>query len=121
MIPDLNQMIRRFNGKFNMINRLRMLAYYRIIKNSTRALGLIFGVIPDFQAKGVEAALIVQFGKDSEKPGFKYTDLEMNWIGDFNPKMMKLMETIGAKIRKTHVTYRYLFDRKKPFKRAKVL
>jgi hypothetical protein len=33
--------------------------------------------------------------------------------------MMKVAEQIGAEIRKIHVTYRYLFDRTKPFKREK--
>ncbi len=121
MIPDLYQMIRHFNGKLNAVNKLRMFTFYRILRNATRALGLIFGVVPDFQGKGVEAAMIARFAEDSRKSGFKYTDLEMNWIGDFNPKMIKLMGTIGAKVRKTHVTYRYLFDRKKSFSRAKVL
>ena len=43
----------------------------------------------------------------------------MNWIGDFNPTMMRVAERVGAKIRKTHITYRYLFDRTKEFKRAR--
>lgn len=121
MIPDLYQMIRYFNGKLNMVNKLRMLLYFKIFRNASRALGLIFGVVPDFQRKGLESAMIAQFAADTQKSGFNYTDLEMNWIGDFNPKMMKLMTTIGAKIRKTHVTYRLLFDSSKPFSRAKVL
>lgn len=32
--------------------------------------------------------------------------------------MMKVSEFIGGKIYKTHVTYRYLFDRNAEFKRA---
>ena len=84
-------------------------------------MGVIFGVVPDFQGKGIEAAMITRFAEDTQKPGFNYTDLEMNWIGDFNPGMMKLMQSIGATIRKIHVTYRYLFDGNKPFKRATVL
>ena len=119
MTPDLYQMIRHFNGKLNMVNKLRMLIYFKIFRNASRALGLIFGVVPDFQRKGLEAAMIAQFAADTQKPGFNYTDLEMNWIGDFNPHMMKLMKDIGAKIRKTHVTYRLLFDPSKPFSRAK--
>ena len=121
MIPDLYQMIRHFNGKLNMVNKLRMLFFFKVLKKATRALGLIFGVVPDFQGKGLESAMIVQFATDIKKKRFNYTDLEMNWIGDFNPKMMKLMTAIGAKIRKTHVTYRLLFDSSKPFSRAQVL
>jgi hypothetical protein len=118
MIPDLYQVIRFFNGKLNAINKLRMFLFLRIFRRTSRALGLIFGVIPEFQGKGIEAAMIVQFGNDTQKSGFNYTDLEMNWIADYNPQMMKLMGNIGATIRKTHVTFRYLFDREKPFKRA---
>ncbi len=118
MIPDLNQVIKPFNGKLNLINKAVLFSKVRIFKTVTRALGLIFGVIPEFQGKGLAAGMIAHFANEVTTPGFNYTDLEMNWIGDFNPKMMKLMEDIGAKIRKTHVTYRYLFDRTKPFKRA---
>jgi len=53
--------------------------------------------------------------------GFHYTDLEMNWVGDFNPGMMHVAEQVGGKIIKTHITYRYLFDRNVPFKRMPVM
>ena len=33
----------------------------------------------------------------------------MNWVGDFNPQMMHLMEYLSATAAKTHVTYRKLF------------
>ena len=120
MIPDLYQIIRKFHGKFHLINKLRLIYHVRVKKTCTRAIGLIFGVIPEFQSKGV-AESMVKFFEDEVNVGIKYTDLEMNWIGDFNPSMMKLSEQVGGSIRKTHITYRYLFDRKKEFKRAKTL
>lgn len=119
MIPDLFQATRKFNGKFNLINKLRLVLFVKILKKNTRLIGQIFGVVPDFQGKGVAAGIILRFEKEVAKPNFHYTDLEMNWIGDFNPGMMKLVKQIGGKIRKTHITYRYLFDRDKPFSRAK--
>ena len=118
MIPDLNNVIKNFNGKFNMINKAVLYTRVKLIKNVTRAIGLIFGVVPDYQGKGLEAFMISHFANEVKKPSFKYSDLEMNWIGDFNPKMMKLLDSIGANIKKTHVTYRYLFNREKPFARA---
>ncbi len=121
MIPDLFQIVRFFNGKLNAFNKLRIFLHLRVFKKSTRALGMIFGVVPEFQGKGIEAAMITQFAEDTQKPGFNYTELEMTWIADYNPQMMKLMGNIGATIRKTHITYRYLFDRNKPFKRAPVI
>jgi len=55
------------------------------------------------------------------QPAQKYTDFEMNWIGDFNPKMMHVAESAGGKICKTHITFRYLFDQSKEFKRARMI
>jgi hypothetical protein len=119
MIPDLYQSYRKFNGQFHLLNKLRLLYDLKVAKNFTNLVGLIFGVVPDFQKKGIPNGIIMKFAEMVVQPNFNYTDLEMNWIGDFNPSMMRLAEQIGAKIRKTHVTYRYLFDRSKEFKRAK--
>ena len=119
MIPDLFQITKKFNGKFNLVNKLRLLLFVKVLKKNTRLIGQIFGVVPEFQGKGVAAGMILRFEKEVAKPSFNYTDLEMNWIGDFNPGMMKMVTQIGGKIRKTHITYRYLFDRNAGFKRAK--
>jgi len=121
MIPDLFQVTKKFNGKFHLINKLRLLFDLKVRKVSTRAVGLIFGVVPDFQNKGVADGMILTFEDEVAKKGFEYTDLEMNWVGDFNTTMIKLIEYIGGKVRKTHITYRYLFDRNKTFERAKKL
>jgi hypothetical protein len=69
---------------------------------------------------GVAEGMIMYF-EDEVTKGVNYSDLEMNWIGDFNPKMIKLVKQIGGKVRKTHITYRYIFDRTKPFERAKIV
>ena len=120
MIPDLNQIIKNFGGNFNLVNKMKLLFDLKIRKVCTRAIGLIFGVIPEFQGKGVAEGMIVYF-EDEIAHGVNYTDLEMNWIGDFNPRMIKLVKQIGGKVKKKHITYRYLFDRTKEFERAKIL
>ncbi len=119
MVPDLNPIIKHFNGKMNVLNKFRLFVNLKILKKSKKLIGLIFGVVPEHQGKGVEAGLIMRFEQEAFKRGFPFTDLEMNWIGDFNPSMMKLAGQIGGAIRKTHITYRYLFDRTKPFVRAR--
>ena len=49
----------------------------------------------------------------------RYDSLELAWIGDFNPVMMRMVENfVCAKKHKMHTTYRYLFDREKEFRRA---
>lgn len=120
MMQDLNQIIYRFKGKLNLFNKLRLMYHLKIRKDCTRVVGRIFGIVPEHQGKGIDGALIMTFSKVASSPGFPYKDIEMNWIGDFNPSMIKIVENIGGYIHKTHVTYRYLFDRNKPFVRAKI-
>ena len=121
MLPEVNQIIRHLNGKLNNIGRLKFLWYRHVRKEITKAFGMIFGIVPEHQRKGVEGALIISFAKLAVKNDFPYKDLEFNWIGDFNPSMMHLLDQIGARIIKTHITYRYLFDRNAPFERAPVV
>jgi hypothetical protein len=47
----------------------------------------------------------------------QYTELEFSWVGDFNPAMRKLWESVGAESAKKYITYRYMFDRNAPFVR----
>jgi hypothetical protein len=79
--------------------------------------GVVFGVVPDFQGKGLEGAMVVACKADVVKAG--YLELEMNWIGDFNPKMIHLLDSLGSDLVKRHATYRLYFDRSFPFEREK--
>jgi len=119
MIPELNQIIKKFHGKFGLIQKLRLLFDLKIMRKANRLIGIVFGVIPEHQGKGVEAGLVMRMEEEITKPGFPYKNIEMNWIGDFNPTMMKLVEKIGGNIYKTHITYRYLFNPAQKFERAK--
>jgi GNAT superfamily N-acetyltransferase len=118
MVPDANQIVKYLNGKLNLLGKLKFL-YHKKFNPPIKALGLIFGIVPEHQGKGIEGGLVMSFGDIALRTGFPYKHLELNWIGDFNPTMMKVAEQIGGSILKTHVTYRYLFDRTKPFKRMK--
>jgi hypothetical protein len=118
MMPDIGQITKKFNGKLNWINKLRLFLDLKVLHRVDRVIGRIFGVIPEFQNKGVEGALVLFFQEQTQKPSFKYKTFELNWIGDFNPVMMKVAEFIGGAVYKTHVTYRYLFDRNAEFERA---
>jgi hypothetical protein len=46
-----------------------------------------------------------------------YTEIEFSWVADFNPKMRKTFIAVGCIPVKDYITYRYLFDRSKEFKR----
>jgi hypothetical protein len=117
MLPEINQIIKHLNGKMDLIGKLKYY-YHKKAKTSTKVLGMLFGVVPEQQGKGVEAAIVVVFSKVVANGHLHYTDLEMNWIGDFHPKMMHVAEQVGGTILKTHITYRYLFNREVEFRRA---
>ena len=120
-IPELNQLFKHVNGKLDLIGKLKLL-YYKWRGEVTRATGIVFGIAPDHQRKGVEAAMILAAARGYfHKGSIAYKEMIMNWIGDFNPKMMRVCEQIGARIFKTHVTYRKLFDETKEFKRAPII
>jgi hypothetical protein len=84
-------------------------------------IGLVFGVVPEHQGRGVEAAIVEYCRRIVHLPGFPYKTMEMNWIGDFNPKMMKVAEMVGGVPAKTHITYRYLFDPAREFRKPTVI
>ncbi|MFI3315163.1 MAG: hypothetical protein R3Y04_05815, partial [Rikenellaceae bacterium] len=84
------------------------------------AIGMIFGVVSDFQGKGVESAMMNVFRKQILKGGVNYDFMTLSWVGDFNPLMVRMVEKyVEAKRNKTYITYRYIFDREYPFERAK--
>lgn len=119
MVPDLNRVIKRFRGKFGLWQQLQMVFDIKVRKRADRIFGLIFGVVPEFQGRGVEGGMIRLFEKTLETENLHYRSLELAWVGDFNPVMMRMVESYVRAVKyKTHVTYRYLFDREKEFTRA---
>jgi hypothetical protein len=118
-IPDLNQYFKHLNGQFGLLDKLKFLLLKKYGKCS-RFVGLVFGVIPEFQGKGIDAFMIVE-GAKVIQPMNKYEDYEMQWIGDFNPKMVNIAESLGTTRSRTLKTYRFLFDRGVEFKRHKFL
>jgi GNAT superfamily N-acetyltransferase len=115
VFPDINQILARLgNGKLDLINKIRF--YYYRKKAITRSRAFIAGVLPEYQNTGIIAALFYQLIKVLEKRP-AHTQIELSWIGDYNPKMMTIYEKIGCYRVKTHVTYMHLFDPGAKFRR----
>jgi GNAT superfamily N-acetyltransferase len=83
-LPDLNQWFKHLNGQFDLLHKLKFL-WVKRTKPCKKFTGLVFGVVPEFQGKGIDAFMIAEAAKWC-KPRFAYTEYEMQWIGDFNPK-----------------------------------
>ena len=119
-LPDLNQWFKYLDGKFGLLQKLKFL-WIKKTKPCKKFVGLIFGIVPEFQGKGVDSYMIGEAAKIVQ-PHTPYTEYEMQWIGDFNPKMVNVAENFGDTFRtRTLVTYRYLFDRTQPFHRHPML
>jgi hypothetical protein len=115
-IPDLNQYFKHFNGKFGLLQKLHFL-WLKKRKACRKFTGLVFGLVPEFKGTGLDAYIIVE-AANVIQPLEQYNDYEMQWIGDFNPKMINLAEKLENTFRtRKLVTYRYLFDRTREFKR----
>lgn len=120
-IPDLNQWFKHLDGKFDLWHKLKFL-WVKKFKPNKKFAGIVFGVVPEWQGKGIDSYIIVESAKVIQQPNVHYTQYEMQWIGDFNPKMINVAEGIGEIYRSRElITYRYLFDRTKEFKRHPIL
>jgi GNAT superfamily N-acetyltransferase len=119
-IPELNQYYKHFNGKVGPLQMLQFV-WLKMVGACKHFTGIIFALHPDFQGKGVDAYIIAESAKIIQPAKF-YVHYEMQWIGDFNPKMVNIARTLGETyVSRKLTTYRYLFDRGKEFKRHPML
>lgn len=116
MLPEINQLFKHVNGKMNLWGKLKFM-YYRWRGECRKIFGMAFGVAKDFQFKGVEAALI-QSAADLIHSTGRYDEIELTWIADFNPIMLKVVEALGVEHVKTYHTYRKMFNEDKQVQRA---
>jgi hypothetical protein len=118
-IPDLNQYFKYFNGKFGLWQKLRLLLLQKT-KPSRKINGVAFGIVPKFQALGIDAFIIYSGTLVIRKEG-KYDLIEMGWAGDWNPRMIGIYKALGGTQSRRMITYRYNFDRSRPFERHPVV
>jgi GNAT superfamily N-acetyltransferase len=118
-LPELNEIFRYVNGNLNWWGKLKFLWHKKkgTVKTMT---GIVFGVAKEFQGRGMEGALIVYAEKHVVAKKL-YQDTVLTWVGDFNPRMVRVCENLGAVNYRTLATYRYLFDRNKPFERQPII
>ena len=109
LYPDLNQIIKYFRGKMHLWNIIRFV-YFRATHKMTRMRAVAGGVNPSHQNSGIESAIFLQLYNVFKRKRW-YKELELSWVGDFNPKMIAIYEALGAQKAKTHYTYRYLINK----------
>ena len=119
MLPELNQLFRYVNGNLNWWGKLKF-AWYRWRGKCRKLSGVVFGVTPEHQAKGVDSAMAAKTQEMYLRIN-RYDSMEMMWIGDFNPKMMIVARRVGGRKHRVFHTYRKLFDPNVPFERHPII
>ena len=118
-IPELNEIFKYVNGILNWMGKLKFI-YHKWKKTPKTMVGIVFGVDKEFQGKGIDGALI-KWSQNKIAAKKRYKETVLTWVGDFNPKMLKICENLGAQPYRTYHTYRYLFDREEPFERHPII
>lgn len=109
MFPDFNQVLRYFNGRPDLWSKLRIaLKGVKNIYNRTRI--TVMGVKSHYQRSGIESALFWHMESVMKKLHNQYKEVELSWVGDFNPRMQTIHEATGATFGKRHITFRKIFN-----------
>jgi hypothetical protein len=120
-LPNLNDYFKHLNGKFGLLQKISFFLRMKL-RPSKKFTGLVFGVVPEWQGKGIDAYIIGCCAEMVQTPAKIYTEYEMQWIGDFNPKMINVAENLADTYHSRVLsTYRYLFNREKEFVRHPIL
>ncbi len=114
-LPEVNEFMQHVHGNLNWWGILKFL-YYKNFGKRKIMVGLVFGVDRDYHGKGVEGAMI-KWAEENIVTLNRYQETILTWIGDFNPKMIKVAENLGAEVYRKLITYRKLFDESKEFVR----
>lgn len=118
-LPDINEIVKHLNGRFDLLAKVKFFLL-QLRNKSTKFVGIAFGVIPEYQGKGVDCYMIVA-GEREIKRSTNFRHLELQWQGDFHPKILNVSKNIGAEKSRTLSVYRYIFDRQIPFERHPII
>jgi hypothetical protein len=118
-LPDLNECMRHFKGHFSLLQKLR-LKWFSMRGHYRRFVGMAYGIVPEWQGSGIDYYMIVEAAKTIQTKK-KYAELELQWQGDFNPKMLSISKHLGCTLKRKFATFRYLFDRQQEFYRHPII
>ena len=98
MIPDLNGVIGPLKGRFGLLQKFRFRVAVEGNEKSDAHLRPHLRRRSRIPGKGIESGMIYTFEQDvAKKIKFRYKSLELAWIGDFNPVMMRMVENYGLR------------------------
>lgn len=101
-MPDYNQVIKKMNGKMNLLGILKFLYYKRKID---RLRVFVLFVVPEYRNKGVTQAMYLKTLRRAINKGYK--TVEGSTIWDYNIPMINDILKVGGKLSKTFRVYEF--------------
>ena len=94
--------------------------YHKLRGECKTMYSIVFGVAKEHQGKGIEG-LMIKYAETVVYPKKKYLHVILTWIGDFNPKMLKVIDNLECTKWRTYITCRKMLDESIPFERAPII
>jgi hypothetical protein len=102
LMPDLNPLLKRLNGRLGPSALLKRYLYWSEIRGLR---GLLFGVKEQYRQMGVPLVAFHQLARVAQEKQ-KYQYVEMGWTLEDNQAINRLLEEGGAKPHKRYRIYR---------------
>ncbi|MFZ6013083.1 MAG: GNAT family N-acetyltransferase [Bacteroidota bacterium] len=103
-IPDVNEIIRYSGPKLDLWGKCKFM-FYKWIKGFTTVRVVVMGIVPEYQNRGIESALILRaFNEGRKRPQLKH--VQLSWVGDFNDRMMAIHKAMHSIECTQHATLR---------------
>lgn len=99
-LPDINQALIHLNGKLFPLGLAKLLWHTKIKKKINTIRLVIFGVVPEYQKKGIDSLLFVSIYNRAVGKG--YARAELSWILESNEMMLRAANQMGAKVYKKY-------------------
>lgn len=99
-VPDINQALKKINGRLFLFGILKLLYYTRKI-NRLRV--IIMGVVEEYRNKGIDSVFYLDTYRKGIEKGYNWG--EFSWILENNDPMNIALTNIGAKVYKTYRIY----------------
>ncbi len=94
-LPDINQALIHMKGRLLPFGLLKLLWHTKIRNKIDGVRMITFGVVPQFQKRGVDMAMYVATHNKGIEKGYKWA--ELSWMLETNELMLKAAEQMGAK------------------------
>jgi GNAT superfamily N-acetyltransferase len=100
-LPDVNQVLKRLNGKLGLVELAKAALYRRHIDGMR---GVLFGIKKKYQRFGVSLAALDYLNQVARKKNYRH--VEFSWILEDNLAAHRLGRVAGARIYKRYRIYK---------------